>query len=304
MKVLNISTSDYANFAHDNANALRSVGVHCDDIKVKEHYLNYQSQSRIVKLNQIGLIAKDYDLIQIFHSSIQCLDQVKNLGKKLVVYHTGSNYRSEHEAINNAFNPFVEVSFIALCEFSGLGSKNEKYIVGATKTDVSTLRKTKHPYIFAHYPSDAEIKGTKEILSMILKTNGGFNFHYSTDLVDYDNQRKRIGECDVYIELFKPILNGNQYGSWGITALEAASMGKVVVTQNLNNNVYQREYGDCPFTLAKNQKDFINKINYLLSLSNDEMILLQKKTFDWVNNNHSYLATGNRIKSILNELHR
>lgn len=303
MKVLNICTSDYANFAHDNANALRSVGVECDDYKTKRHHLNYQSQSKIIRLDQLKAIAKDFDIIQIFHSSIQCLDQVKHLGKKLVVYHTGSNYRKNHKNKNRSFNSYVYISFIALCEFSGLGAKNEKYIVGATKVSGPTLHNLTQPYTFAHYPSDVNVKGTSEIIQMLSKTKGGFKFNYSTELVNSFKQKKRMRECDVYIELFKPILNGRQYGSWGITALEAAAMGKIVVTQNLNNDVYIKEYGDCPLMLAKNQADFINKINYLLYLSPKEMLILQTKTYDWVNKNHSYIATGNRLKSILNELH-
>ena len=37
MKVLNISTNDWANYSYSNAVALRSVGVKCDGLKIYPH---------------------------------------------------------------------------------------------------------------------------------------------------------------------------------------------------------------------------------------------------------------------------
>ena len=115
---------------------------------------------------------------------------------------------------------------------------------------------------------------------------------------------KKLRDCPgyfVYIELFKPILEGNPYGSFGIQALEAAAMGKSVVTQNMNEDVYFNEYGFCRLMLANNETDFKDIVELLDKSSPDEIKNLQEETRQWVVDNHSYKSTGLKLlKKILN----
>ena len=306
MRVLNLSTNDYANFAHDNAKALRAVGVDCVDLKTKAHQLGYTTQSKVSTPQEITKAIDQADLIQIFHSDLHLLSLVKDKSKRVVVYHTGTNYRDNSEKLNKAFNKHVETSIIALSEFSGLGAKNETYVVGAIDCDnavfdCDVLGITEAVKI-AHYPSNPEVKGTREIVKMMLsnRIEYDFDFTYSSNLLGHSEQSDRLSKCHVYIELFKPVLRGKTYGSWGITALEAAKLGKIVITQNLNKDVYFDSYGDCPLLLANTPKQFYDALNVVTTLNPIELKAMQKETFDWVTKNHSYIATGNKIKSILN----
>ncbi len=48
IRVFNIASNDYANMSHNNANALRSIGVYCNDYALSIHPFGYTSQSRAV----------------------------------------------------------------------------------------------------------------------------------------------------------------------------------------------------------------------------------------------------------------
>ena len=304
MKVVNCSRTDWAAFSYDNAMALRSVGIDAESLCMIKHQFNYEKASTPATGETIRKKMKEADVVQIIHSCAHSLNYfISSRSKaKLIVYHSGSIYRNNPATFNKLFNGHVHKSVIALGEFSGLGCKNEHYMVGAIDTD-SIFPNYEEPnyYTIAHYPSNAAIKGTDNIRKMIgsLKNDTAFIFNCSTELVDYKAQRKRLSECDIYVELFNPSLDGKKYGSWGITALEAAAMGKVVVTQNLSNDVYTRAYGECPFILAKDEGDFMNKIDAVLKLPYVQLRILQEQTRKWVVDNHGYLATGRMIKTIL-----
>lgn len=286
---------DHANFAYDNMMALRSVGVECRGMKLEKHPFNYPEQLEITTKDQIIEAAKQSDVIQIFHSSRPMLNIVKNLSKALVVYHCSSDYRTRPIVMNEYFNRHVEKSVLCLTEFWGLGAKNPVYMTGGLRDDgkISYKRRTKP--VFAHYPSNPEIKGTREIIQAFDQAD--IDLKWSTEQVSSEDQKKRMNGCDVYVELYKPYLYGQNYGSFGITALEAAAMGKVVVTQCLNLEVYERHYGDIPFFCVENYSHLVSTIRHLNSLKPFQIRRLQRKTREWFVRNHSYEATGNYIKN-------
>lgn len=300
MKILNICVDDYANFQHDNAKALRSVGVDCKDIKLSRHVFEYESQSTIVNESILKSEIAKADLIQIFHSDSTLLNHCK--GKKVVVHHTGTRYRQASQRFNNIFNPVVLRSFIALGEFSGRGAKRETYLVGAIDTDKIRPVISKKPLSIGHYPSNATVKGTAVINKMISSLRGSFKYLHSLDLVSYQAQLERMQVCDIYIELFAPKQGNEKYGSWGITALEAAAMGKVVFTNHSSRDVYKNVYGCYPkMECWDNLEAFKGRLQLLIN--HPEMIPeIQKETREWVVNKHSYIATGNRLKQLLYEL--
>jgi len=154
-----------------------------------------------------------------------------------------------------------------------------------------------HPLEIAHYPSNTEVKGTNHIINMLSDISSAkYYFICDTNEVDYRQQLDRLKTCDIYIEMFKMELGQNIYGSFGITALEAAAMGKIVVTNNLHKELYQDVYGDCALQIVNTEKEFKDKINQLINLSTHELRELQHSTKQWVLK-HSYSATGDRIKS-------
>jgi len=299
MKVVNFSRDDYSNFAYDNAMALRSVGVDANSYVIIPHQFNYLRTSEQISLSNVMQKMVEADYVQIFHSDSEALNVFINSKSKakLIVYHAGSRYRRAPEKYNHLFNGFVHKSVIALPEFAGLGCKNEQYLVGAIDTDriYRTPSHPQHPFDFRHYPSNAHVKGTTDIIKMVMevKQNNKFHFRYGLNRVESPQQYERMRECDIYIELFAPMNEGKPYGSFGITALEAASMGKIVVTQNLNSDVYFNEYGFCRLFTPVTVSDFKEVIELLANSTPKEISNLQDETREWVVKNHGYKASGN-----------
>jgi len=297
MRVINYTRTDWANFAFDNAMALQSVGINCKSYVANKHTFNYIHTSEQITNENITKEMCEADYVQIFHSDIKALEIfIKSSSKaKLIVYHAGSVYRRDPEFYNKLFNPHIYKSVIALPEFAGLGAKNEQYLVGGIDTARITpvIKSLVYPYIFAHYPSSYDKKGSYDICRMMEEMKIPLKF--SSDIVFMTEHYKRTMECDVYIELFKPILEGKHYGSFGIQALESAAMGKIVVTQNMNEDVYFNEYGFCRLMLANNETDFKDIIELLDKNSPNEIKNLQEETRQWIVDNHSYEKTGKRI---------
>lgn len=299
MKVLNICSDDFANFMHDNAKALRSVGVDCVDLKTQKHVFNYSEESIVVDIETIRKAIDGVDVVQIFHSEDWLIPMCE--GKKVVMYHTGTRYRQRPEYYDKATKTADQI-IIALPEF--YKGKGERYIVGAVDTDaIKPVDIWNERKVIGHFPSNPKVKGTEEINDVVLKLKAEFDFDYlfSDEIVSHDKQLDRISKCDIYIEMLAPEQMGKKYGSFGITGLEAASMGKVVLTQNIGEKVYANEYCSLtPFVKYADKDEFERMLRMILK--RDEIGVLQKITRDWAVNNHSYKATGRKLKQIIYEL--
>lgn len=303
MKILNVCKDDWANFAYDNAEALKAAGADAKAVKLNNHIFVYQKAAAVLSKEAIEKEIKRADVVQIFHSDTTFVEACKKHGKRTIVYHAGSHYRDNFKKLNTVFNPVVEKSAIALGELIGLGAKNEVYVVGAVHTDKEPEITQKRPYIFGHFPSNSKVKGTEKIAAMmhaVQSTPQLSQFRYNTRLIDSEQQYRRMMGCDIYVELFQPELNGRTYGSFGITALEAAAMGKVVVTMNLHRHIYETHYGSCALQIANTEKEFMSTIVGLQFLGIDALITLRHNTRKWVVEKHSYKATGEYVlKNIL-----
>jgi hypothetical protein len=299
MKILNLSYDDYANFAHENANALRSVGIDVMDLKKIKHPFSYDSESKIATSSEIKRAIEKSDLIQLFHTDSTWLKYAYDLGKRVVVYHTGTTYRQNSEFCNKIFNSYVERCFTDQCEFIGLGMKNETYIATAINTEKfkPIHKEVSDPYLIAHYPSNKFVKGTDKISEMLSKIEGA-NFTINTERVSHENQIMRMNLCDIYIELFAPKQGEKQYGCFGVTAFESAALGKI--TNNSNQKAYSDAYGKCSLLIANTEEEFMNFLNVLIDMQPFEIISLQQEARNWVVEKHSYQATGNYLKKCLN----
>lgn len=296
--ILFLSSNDYANYSHDMATAYRTTGADVIDLVRYRHLNEYESQSTAVPYGSMIPQIKRADEIHIMHSCPHILDLVltHNNGAKLYVWHTGTRYRQEPDRFNAMFNPHVEKSFIALGEFSGLGAKNEEYIVGAIDTDkIKPSQPVNERVQVYHLPSNPKVKGTDKILDMVQDVEIDFDFVYDVSRKPYSEQLRLMQLCDIYIELFAPTQDGKPYGSWGITALEAAAMGKVVFTQQFSVEVYQRAYGRMPqLVLCHTEEAFKKQLAHFAS--QPKLIkAAQESTRKWVVENHSYLATGKKL---------
>lgn len=306
MKILNVAHTDWANFQYDNMKALRSAGLQCDSLTLNPHPYYGQDQSETASLDVMKERIADYDVIQFFHDNLSLFNLLlpSMVGKKIIPYHTSSYYRANYALVNATMNLYAYKSVNAMPEFMGTGAHNEVYMVGAVDTD--TIKPNDYwrgiCSTFSHYPSNAEVKGTENIKRLMAKTNVGAQyFKCSTDIVSYADQLARMQECDVYIEMFtdKDGL-GSPYGDFGITALEAAAMGKIVVTNFRHKHVYKHYYSGFFAFCPSNEMEFIGIVNEIASYRGAEAAHFQKLSRMWVEQNHSYKATGEYfLKNVL-----
>lgn len=296
MRVLNLAQNDYANFSHENAKALRSIGVDCIDLVQSLHPFGYTTESKLASISEMVKAMKEADVIQVMHSLSMLYELAKaNSKAKIIVYHTGTRYREGHKELSLLFGDTTQCTDHT--EFLQI-NPNLHYIVSPVEFECAPLAK-QHPLVFAHYPSNYEVKGTGKIFEMIEPFRNRMIWKMDVTQLMHKSQLQRMANCDVYIELFKPELNGRPYGCFGVTALEAAAMGRIVITNNLHNKVYTDAYGMLPFTIANTEKVFTNTINGLLNLDLQMIRDTQKQTWEIMRENHSYKATGERILKVI-----
>lgn len=306
MKIINVSNDDFSNFAFSNSEALKSVGVDCHSFKLQDHPFKYPKQSDIVSVERMIEEIKKADVVQFFHDNISLFNLILPYckDKKLIGYHTTSLYRKEHERLNTQMNPHIYRAVNCMPEFMDKGAKNEVYMVGAVDTKFLSnfKRKPKRPYIIGHYPSNPVVKGTVTVRGTILNAVGsgnGVELMYSEKQVGYVEQLNRISDCDIYVEMLTDVDGlGSSYGNFGITALEASAMGKYVLTQCNDWEVYSNTYGwDFPFFHIRHRNDLFSECRNFIYAD------LKKDRHDMSNileRKHGYKASGEYIlKNIL-----
>lgn len=246
------------------------------------------------------------DLVQIFHSCKTTANIVKetDVTKPVTVWHTGSGYRSNPDGVRLFFNNLnVKKSFTDQCEFIMIDPTLNYVAVAVGINELPQfIENQTGPITVAHHPSKPEIKGTHDIVRMMERFSDRCDFVVDDSLVPHDKQIERMRDCDIYVELFKLELNGMPYGCFGVTAFEAAALGKIVITNNIYKEAYESVYGKCELVIANTEEGFNTYMNDLLSMTPEALYNKRLDTLKWVNRNHSYLATGNRIKNLLSDL--
>lgn len=303
--ILFVSHSDWANVGYLFAKSLQSIGKDAVAVTKKRHPYSYPHQANLIRSNEeLQSLAKKADVIVWMHSVYTPL-KIDLAEKKLAVFHGGSAYRNNHKAVNAVFNPHVQVSLIQTTNLWGLGAKNEKLI--SPPVDTVALRPIyveAEKIVVGHYPSAGKkwtnCKGTKEIEGVIyrLKKNPElkyqFEFRHSMQLIPWVKNIQRVSECDIYIES-----HGQVGAGFGLSGLEAAALGKVVITRWLKPNPYFEEYGITPLCIANTTTELYNNLVELIVESKSKRRELRKAHHEWVEENHSFEAVGRRLKKIL-----
>jgi len=289
--ILLASSADYANYAHNQANALRSIGIDAIDVTLSKHPFTYESESKLVTRQTLKTLTEEAEHVVICHSCPTIFDLNQNPNYSVI--HTGTRYRESPKYFNELFASAKRV-ISDQSEFQVLGKM--EYIVSAVDENLYKPKEIGKKLIIGHYPSNPEVKGTNEIIEMLKPFRDTFEIRVGLKQVSHAEQIKRMQECDVYIELFKPELNGRPYGCFGVTALEAAMMGKLVITQDLEGRTYKEAYGDHPFITVKNKYQFQAAIEdsikyYTMRMADKIHIETQER--------HGYKATGERLKQLL-----
>jgi len=304
-----LAKADYSNVAYLYAKALQSVGVNAEAWAVRPSPRVYAEHARIFKsLSEIERYLKTAKAITFMHS--HWFEAASHWGNLLYVFHGGSTYRQRYEMHNAVFNPRIEKSIIQTGDLLGLGAKNEVWVLPCT--DVNLLQSINaridwhdSRYIIAHYPHKGYTKGTDVIHKVLSKLRDekafcanekGWDFKINDQIVPWADNLERIARCDIYVEACKSHLGIHPYGEWGLTALEAAAMGKVVVTHFRSYDRYLKEYGECPLQVANNEEEFESVMKRLLSMKRNEMNDLKHAHSKWAEKLHSFEAVGERLK--------
>lgn len=305
MKVLFISRDDHANMGYVASQALQKIGIESTATIRRKERFGYPAQGiEIENPKYLKPYAEEADVIIFMHDPKHRHPGIDLKDKKVLVWHTGSGYRQKFEKYNAFFNPIVDVSLCS-SDLLGLGAKNERCLNGLVDTETlqPDYRRRDNKLIIAHYPSHA--KGAENILAAIQwlergKFKDSFIFKYDGQRVCWTEQIERMSECDIYISEIVLVQRDKIVGHFGITALEAAALGKVSITRS----IFPEDCSDFPFGIqvANTPEELAEKLEYLISLPNDELLKLRKLTRDWVVHCHSYGAVGRRLLKIIEEI--
>jgi len=292
MRVLNLSTHDFSNMSHENANALRSVGVNCQDYAIHNHPYGYASQSRKCTPLWIKDHYMMYDVIQIFHSDAMLFKMVSG-HPNVIIYHTGTRYRENKLRYDQLFKGRKIIT--DQCEFL-LHNPTFEYLAPHTN-----LKPVKHnrkgQMIVGHYPSNHKVKGTSQIEKMLKGFKSKYDIRMDIRLTSHPENLLRVSESDIYIELFAPLQGGKPYGCFGVSAFEATALGCLVVTNNINRPAYEDVYGTQPFLTPNCEDDFIETFKYLHDREYVELI--KSALHENFHIKHGIIETGYRIKNLI-----
>lgn len=310
LDVLLIGDYDWANTGFRFSRCLRMLGLNALMIKANPHPFMYPEQA-IVHPAFSGIEDPRYPKIEEMVAGAKVVHFIgstavagfrKRPGQKVVVQHGGSIYRENHEQINSHFNEYADAAIIQCPDLLGLGAKNEHLIYYPVDTDFiqpDYRRRDEKKLIIGHFPSNPSVKGTKLIEDVIFDLRNsplGEKFKYVGDSrqVSWIDNLKRMRECDVIIETVNPSLNGKTYGEWGNTALEAAALGKIVITNTHSKKVYEEQYlDDLPFLVANTEEQLKKQLDKILT--DLDVNAEQTMTRWWVEKHHSMKATAERI---------
>ncbi len=312
MKVLIITKSDWANVGYSIDMALRSVGVDSICLKKARHGLGYSKQAEVGNVEAFKKHAYEADILQFMHSdpvSLGIEDQYK-VNKGISVFHGGSKYRGAPDKINDFWNNKIELALIQTGDLLNKGAKNEVWFLPPIDTDELQpvySRSVNNKRVIAHCPSRGYKKGTDEFNEIMkrfendpkLKNKFVYKFGKRTN---WPSNIERMKGSDIYFDACCPKLYGKTYGEWGISALEACCLGKVVVSHFLSVERYRKEYGkECLIQHANNMKQVEQQMRRLILMPEEEFSNLQKRTREWAVENHSYKVVGKKLIDIYNK---
>lgn len=323
--VLMLAHQDWANTGYRFFKCLQYLKIDVLALKGEYHRMAYPNQIPIHPvLTKIPdeayatseprfiVYSKDAKVIHYIGSKfIQC--GVDPTRKKIVMQHGGTLYRNNSNKLNKRYNLFVDASIIQCPDLLGLGANNEHLIYYPVDTDfIQPDFATRDKLVIGHFPSNPEIKGTKNIVAVIrrLEENselknrfeyiGNRKSNWSNAFIDdqlvlWGDNLKRMAKCDIIIETCNSEINGKKYGEWGNTALEAAAMGKIVITNSLSRDLYTKEFGSCALNIANDSRALENTLRMILSLSNKEIRNRKEESRCWVELKHSIPVTAKRL---------
>lgn len=292
MRYLFLAHSDWSNVGYGFAESMKAIGEDAIALVAKKHIFGYEKQAKqleswIHAQNEIN----EADVVVLLHSQYIMADYAD---KPVFVFHGGSAYRQSYKEVNRVFNPLVKAAFIQTYDLPRRGAKNPHTLFPAMDTDALQPDYEGHGRRFAHYPSNYLVKKSSvisDVVDKIATINADINIGGKPHTVMLEDMAK----CDIYVEHFA------DYAHWGVSALEAGALGKVVVGKwdDQYRKKYESEFGKCPIISTNTVEQLESELRRLMEMDDKELKKIKRATRKWVDKWHSLEATGNRIKEIV-----
>ena len=219
--------------------------------------------------------------LAIDYSDLQLL---KNLGKKVLMQHWGSDIRMYSKAVMVSPNVKVKeldenkikrrleflsknISHCAVCDYELYDYVKDYYenihiIRQCIDLSDFKLNNTKNnKLLIVHAPTNREIKGTKYILKAIedLKLNYDFDFKLIENM-SYEDAMKTYRNADIVIDQLL-------IGSYGLVAIENMALGKPVICY-INEKMKEKYPSELPI-ISCGIENIKEKIEYLIKNQDD-----------------------------------
>lgn len=323
--VVLLAPSDTTCLGHEYASALKTVGINAIMLVERKHKFDYVRQGKLCTSNEerIEYVSKA-DVVHFLHScKILKYDYLPLDNKIVVMSHTGSPFRVRPARHNRRNNSIVDATLMSLEDYNKpipQQATNPYWFEQGLAQPLETKYKRSDTgkLVIVYYPRGAR-KGVTEVNSVMKELESSDmsdKFIYHTgDVVSHPENIKRVSKCDIYIERLPGTFNVCEYG---IAGLEAATLGKIVVTsyiyldtltkvyKELNRRgiiskerlIEKDEFGP---VIANTPAQLRKRILWLLSLSDNEILKLKKKSRDWVEKMHSHKAIGELLLGIYND---
>jgi len=296
--IIFLSNVDWANVGYTFAKAVKIAGGDAEAFSLRPHPLNYTESSKVVGLAEIRKFVQAHCKTLVWMHSQMVIPPIDSV-KKFAVFHGGSTYRNHTKKVNKRFNPIVDVSLTQTQDLLSRGAKNEKWFIPPVDTEL--LRPDYNTYklrLFAHFPSGGR-KGTVNIDAVMKDVQNHHRLSWKTSkrTLPWEQNIERMRKCDVYIETMR---GGVDRLAWGVTALEAAALGKVVLANFKDPLQYESEFGvRCPI-LGNNTKEELEANVYkMLNATDSQLHSWRRDTRKWVEETHGMRPTGQRLLEIL-----
>jgi len=319
--VLLVCVKDFANVAYTYQEALKSVGVNAIAYHMKGYELSSLNLEHAASVftgteEEMDNIQKAKVIIYM-HSQIGRSDLFREFvihgedrrKKRLIVFHGGTLYRRRSDTLNMKFKRMgAKIILIQTLDLWKFAPKvGRVWMLPAVDTDAlkPTFQPMKRVKSVAHHPHHAVFKGSRTInrvMDRLIRDTeicNLFNYTYDDKTTTYKANIERINNCDIYIESLSQAEAVNAH-DWSVTALEAAALGKIVVTNVMNIKRYEREYGPCALQVANTEEQLYDVLKGLVTMkSNIEFQRMKSASRDWVEQLHSYKAIGERLKRVI-----
>jgi hypothetical protein len=299
MRVVFLSKNDWANMSYEYSKALNQIGVNTWSFKTGKNHPNYKvGVPKFKKTKEILKLIIKANVVVFNHSEF--IDTGIDLSNKLVcVMHTGSNYRQNSKKLNKLFNEIVDVTFSG-GDVLNMGAKNEYWLqpaIDTNKLEPNYKKDFNKPIIIAHYPSGNKCSDSIQKAINNLKSKN-FIFKYDPTRVSWEENLKRVSECDIYIEALCSHQNEIPLYIYGISAIESSALGKITCARFPVINEYEKIFGKCGIFATNTINELTNTLDKILSLSKEDFLNLQKQSRLWAERTSSYNAIGLFLKNI------